>query len=230
MTKKVKKSKQQKAKSKTTKTINQPKPEAKPDPEPDGTLKNLCDVCIYEFGECDGKPVFKEGTELVTDCETFQPASPELEGPDRENEPVVLWNVINHALEKLDDTGKKLLTTRTEEVFDIAAGRYGLDERPSSEDLANTLVMVVGEIMDREGARTDNLVPEPEKKAIPAPVILRAPLDRFQKDKTDYGDCQGCGVKLQRTTYSRYVDGIRCTNPRCRNYRNIVTTVPSGAK
>lgn len=60
--------------------------------------------------------------------------------------------------------------------------------------------------------------------------IKRAPIDRFAKDTTDYGPCPSCGAPLKRTAYSRYVDAIRCTKGGCPNYRNIVKTVPSGAK
>lgn len=69
----------------------------------------------------------------------------------------------------------------------------------------------------------------PAKTPVPN-VPDRPALDRFETDTTDYGNCNGCETKLKRTAYNRYVDAIRCTNPRCLQYRAIVKTVPTGAR
>lgn len=53
---------------------------------------------------------------------------------------------------------------------------------------------------------------------------------RFLKDTMDYGTCQSCSRRLKRTAYSEYVDAVRCTNPRCHLYREIVQQVKTGVK
>lgn len=53
---------------------------------------------------------------------------------------------------------------------------------------------------------------------------------RFINDESDYGSCPGCQRPLKRTAYNRYRDAIRCTNPRCGQYRSVVTTVGTGVK
>lgn len=168
------KRKQQKPKSPTVKTINIPKPNP--------PAVNLCDKCIYEFGECDGTPKFtSENDDTVIECDTYHPVEDNLEK-------------LQEKAEEEDDRQREAEEATTEaEVEDTAFG----SEEPTF---------------------------------IPAQAPARGSLERFAKDETDYGACQSCSRPLKRTAYSRYVDAVRCTNPRCRSYREIVKTVPSGAK
>lgn len=85
-----KKSKQQKPKSKTVKTFKQPKPEEPPiqetkpeeppiqDTKPED-LVNLCDTCIYEFGQCEVTDIefSKEAAQdNVVRCGTYTKGEP----------------------------------------------------------------------------------------------------------------------------------------------------------
>jgi hypothetical protein len=65
---------------------------------------------------------------------------------------------------------------------------------------------------------------EANKKAPVKPV--ENPLLRFKR-KEDFGKCLSCQSPLKRTAYNRDRDAIRCTNPRCPQYRNIVRSVPA---
>lgn len=60
------------------------------------------------------------------------------------------------------------------------------------------------------------------------PAVLPDP-KRFQKEE-DFGKCNTCDQPLKRTALNRVVDAVRCVNGRCRAYRIIVRTIPTGAK
>lgn len=251
-------SNQQKPKSGTSKTVTQPKPE--PQDPPDLEV-NLCEECVYDFGNCDGKPKFAidfndeltgAAADRVVQCEGFLdlssiPAADEVEGKkdqaaapgpaaaeesDQERKPWAL------ALERLDDFGKAQLNARAEEIIAEAERRYEGEENPSVEDMAATLVLIVQDIISKEGGPSDGLAhddgdegpDEPEEPVfIPAPGPVRPDPKRFAQEE-DLGNCQSCQRPLKRTAYSEYVDAVRCMNPRCPNYRNIVRTMPTGVK
>ena len=54
----------------------------------------------------------------------------------------------------------------------------------------------------------------------------RANLQRFQREE-DLGTCPACQRALKRTAFNRDRDAVRCTNPRCRQYRSIVRNIPA---
>lgn len=215
------------------------KPEVKP-PElpPSG---NLCDDCAYIYGECEGKPEFasEEGADdRVVKCPGFvnaaaMPTAEELrkkEEADQGGQPPEPSQeepkALDLAADMLDEFGQAVLHSRADEVREELTRRYG-DEQPSAEDAAKTAVMIVQEIIEKEGGPSEGVKEEPKSK-MPKPD--RPDLKRFVNDDTDYGKCPSCKRELKRTAYSLYVDAIRCTNPRCRNYREIVGTVSTGIK
>ncbi len=191
-----KKRKQQKQKSATVRTVTQPKPKSD---------ANLCDDCVYEFGECKGTPKFASDFD------------PNLKGAAADR--VVECGGYHSVEDVPPDQGQA-----------AAPGPAAAEEseEPGPDEEGREL---------NEGQEEDQAPEEGELEPAPEPQVVietepiqRAPIDRFAKDTTDYGPCPTCTRPLKRTTYSRYVDAIRCTNPRCRAYRAIVKTVPSGAK
>lgn len=243
------KSKQQKPKSQTVKTVKVPKPEEIPGaPAEEKTVNhevNLCDDCAYEFGECDGKPKFAselnpeltgESADHVVECEGFlnvaeMPNVDEIQakaaglaeppGPE-----VKKKTPIDLAMEELDKIGKSILTSREDEICIEADRRFAVDNTfATDEELANTLVLIVREIIEEEGGAPAE---EPaEQKFVPAPPPARPDPKRFNKEE-DFGACPSCVRPLKRTALNRYRDAIRCTNPRCRAYRAVVKTVSTG--
>lgn len=77
--------------------------------------------------------------------------------------------------------------------------------------------------------------PEPATAGMPTakPVVADLPRQpdpqRFQEEQ-EFGTCATCTRPLKRTAFNRYRDAVRCTNPRCRQYRAIVKTIPTGVK
>ena len=49
----------------------------------------------------------------------------------------------------------------------------------------------------------------------------RKNLQRFKREE-DLGKCPACDRPLKRTALNRDRDAVRCTNPRCRQYRAVV--------
>ena len=52
----------------------------------------------------------------------------------------------------------------------------------------------------------------------------RRKIQRFQREE-DFGKCPACDRPLKRTAFNRDRDAVRCTNPRCRQYRAVVRQV-----
>lgn len=71
---------------------------------------------------------------------------------------------------------------------------------------------------------------EPETKAdektMKADLEKRKKLQRFQREE-DLGKCPACDRPLKRTAFNRNRDAVRCTNPRCRQYRAVVRNIPA---
>jgi hypothetical protein len=71
---------------------------------------------------------------------------------------------------------------------------------------------------------------EPEKKAdektMKADLEKRKKLQRFQREE-DLGKCPACDRPLKRTAFNSGRDAVRCTNPRCRQYRAVVRNIPA---
>lgn len=168
--------------------------------------KNLCDDCTYEVGQCDGTPKFASDFD------------PNLKGAAADR--VVECVGFLHIDKLPDDQGR---TGNDEEPAAGTGAAHAGDDQPPQEDEPELIHAKEKDGATEEGKAEDLVV-------MKADAIQRAPLDRFEKDKADYGTCPSCGTPLKRTTYSRYVDAIRCTKTGCSNYRNIVKTVPSGAK
>lgn len=171
---------QQKPPSKTDKTIEQLKSDIE---------VSICESCIYEFGACQGVPVFASGSNIVVKCPVYQGACSDLS---------INLNISPDAIEYKTE-GKD---------NDSAPDDTGEDEdsNPPGYDADHTAAI-------KEKARNPDL-PDPH---------------RFDQEE-DFGKCQSCEQPLKRTAYSRYVDAVRCTNQRCRNYRVITKTVPTGVK
>jgi len=187
------KSNQQKPKSPTVKTVVQPKPEP---------ASNLCDDCVYEFGECQGTPKFAgENDDRVIECGTFKSVD---DVPTDQGQPAAASGPA---------------AAEEEGPYPPGANDGETNEEGQEPELVHAL--------EAEGATEEG---KAEDVQVMTEAIQRGALDRFAKDTTDYGACPSCGRPLKRTSYSRYVDAIRCTNPRCRAYRTIVKTVSTGVK
>lgn len=204
-----KKGKQQKPVSPTVKTIQQP---ARPN-----LGVNLCDECGYEFGQCEGTPKFASDFD------------PNLKGAAADR--VVECGGFLHIDQLPEDQGR---TGKPDEGPGANADELTEEEKEKQDggfyDNPGGEPGVPQDVQEEEGE--GELTPEVEERltVIKAEAIQRAPLNRFAEDMTDYGACPSCGASLKRTAYSRYVDAIRCVNGRCSAYRNIIKTVPSGAK
>jgi hypothetical protein len=180
----------QKAPSKTVQNVQVPKVEGA-----DQTLEpevNLCDTCAYEFGECQGTPVFgeEEGSDRVVKC----PAWVDVEGfptADQSNKAAAPGPAAAEGQEPYPPR-----------LNDGESNEEGQEPEPVSK---------------KEMAILEGLPARPDPK-------------RFQNDDTDYGTCPACGRQLKRTAYNRYRDAIRCTNPRCGQYREIIKTISTGVK
>lgn len=222
----------QKAPSKTVQNVQVPKAEgADQTPEPE---VNLCDTCAYEFGECGGKPVFgeEEGSDRVVKC----PAWVDIEGfptADQSNKAAAGPGAAAEEMKKADidypdivivcaggcgkTTEGMTMETRSGEFKEV--DESGVPEWTCQECVEN-----------REPPEPE---PEPVSKkemAILEGLPARPDPKRFQEDKTDYGACPACERSLKRTAYNRYRDAIRCTNPRCGQYREVVKTISTGVK
>ena len=88
--------------------------------------------------------------------------------------------------------------------------------------MADTLVLIVKEMIEREGGPTEDQVIRTDLPGRPDPK-------RFQAEE-DFGTCQSCEGRLKRTAFNRYQDAVRCTNGRCRAYRAVVKTISTGVK
>lgn len=197
---------------------------------------NLCDDCAYEFGECEGVPKFaqEEGAnDRVVECPAFvnvasMPTADKKPAPGpaaaKDEKP---WDI---ALKRLDEFGKSILNSRAEEIREEAESYSG--------ELPDILVHIVTQIIKREGGPTDGLVHEtegPVEEIIPEEQAAteaerearRKHIQRFHQEE-DFGTCQVCGQPLKRTAYNRERDAIRCVNGRCRQYRFIMQTIPTG--
>jgi hypothetical protein len=230
-----KKGQQQKPKSPTVKTINRPK---NPSPDNPDLTVDLCADCAYEVGHCEGKPKFSidfdpsltgEAADRVVQCEGFlhidqippeagsagQPPAEPSQEPKTEDQ---------------EEAHRPKTGPRSCDVEHLRDYPDCLEE--CGKDKCDGVPIWSPEEMKGGDGDEDATDEEREEdiQVMKADAVQRAPLDRFEKDKTDYGQCATCNQDLKRTAYSRYVDAIRCTNPRCRNYRLIVRTVASGAK
>jgi len=136
-------------------------------------------------------------------------------------------NAFDLALSRLDDIGRSTLNARADEIREEADRRFGPDAEPTAEEKAGTLVLIVKEMVEREGGPTEEV--EPEVKVIRTDLPKRPDPKRFQAEE-DFGTCPSCEKPLKRTALNRYQDAIRCTNGRCRAYRSIVKTISTGVK
>jgi hypothetical protein len=65
-----------------------------------------------------------------------------------------------------------------------------------------------------------------DEKTMKADLEKRKKLQRFQREE-DLGKCPACDRPLKRTAFNRNRDAVRCTNPRCRQYRAVVRNIPA---
>jgi len=193
--------KQQKAPSTTSTHVTQPKHEG-PAPTDAGPV-NLCDSCAYEVGQCEGKPKFAIDQD------------PELTGAAADAV-VACEGFLNVADMPTADQAKK----------DAKAGAAA--EQPAQEP-GPAAAHDGGDKGQSEAEEEEPGKPE-EPRFIPSPGPVTPDPKRFKNDKTDYGACPSCERPLKRTAFNRYFDTVRCTNPRCRAYRAVVKTVPTGVK
>jgi len=199
----AKKRKQQKAPSTTSTHVTQPKHEGPAEPSADPA--NLCDSCAYEFGECEGKPKLASDTD-----DTLTGAA-----ADRV---VACEGFLNVEQMPTADQAKKNAE---------AAAKAGAaaEEPPQGEgpDAAH-------EGDDKVPPEAEEEEPgEPEERYVPAPGPAKPNPKRFQTEE-DFGACPSCQRPLKLTAFNRLHDAVRCTNPRCRAYRAVVKTVPTGVK
>lgn len=238
--------KQQKAKSPTVKTVTQPKPEDQPTETPSPPV-NLCDDCAYEFGECEGKPKFgKEGAlDNVIEC----PAFINVEKMPTAQE-AAATTPFAEALKRLDKSGQALLNDRSVKIIHEADRRFGPEVAVTQDEMADILVQIVQEIIQNEGNGSPNITTQEDElekvqdKAEEEDDARRAAEEaeeeaelearqmktqRFFREE-DFGPCQSCNRPLKRTALNRDLDAVRCVNGRCRQYRFIIRTIPTGVK
>jgi len=131
------------------------------------------------------------------------------------------------ALSRLGEFGQATLNARAGEIREEAERRFGPYAEPTLDEEADTLVLIVKEIVEREGGPTEEA--GPEDQVIRTDLPKQPDPKRFQAEE-DFGTCQSCERPLKRTALNRYRDAIRCTNGRCRAYRAIVKTISTGVK
>ncbi len=248
--------KQQKAASTTVVTVTQPKHEGSAEPPAD--LVNLCDTCAYECGECDGKPKFSIDVDLeltgaaadrVVECKGFlnveqMPTVQEtLKGQARYCDVEHLGNypdcfqdcpkdVCDGVPDAAHDAGDKLPELiivcsgdcgRTTDGALTGKGEYRqVDEGPVPE-------WTCQECLDKANVEAEEETATDELPFVPAQRPDLPDPKRFNKEE-DHGVCPSCEAPLKRTAFNRYVDAVRCTNPRCRSYRAVVKTLSTGVK
>lgn len=223
--------KQQKAASTTSTHVTQPKHEESAD-------LNLCDACAYEFGECEGKPKFASdqdealtgpAADRVTACEAFLnvESMPTVEELNKTKPPGLKSADIDYPDIVLVCIGGCGNTTEGM-TFETRSGEFRqIDESGVPEWTCQECVVRrdadkgsdEAEMEETEGPA------EPVFVAVPGPV--RPDPKRFQVEE-DHGACPSCERTLKRTALNRYVDAVRCTNPRCRSYRGVVKTLSTG--
>lgn len=211
--------KQQKQPSETVQRVKVPKTEEEPpaDPGPKPEPENLCDECLYEFGECDGHPKFAgEGDDHVVECPEYVnvetlPTVSEMEGAAQ-----------SPAAPSDQSQGVKSEMRVCD--FEHIREYPGCYEECDKDECDGIPVDQVSQ--EEEPEEPAQLEP---KRPIPN-LPERPDIHRFENDETDYGKCASCGDVLKRTAYNRFNDAVRCTNPRCRQYRNIVRTVKTGVR
>ena len=197
-----KRSDQQKPPSTTKTTVQVPKPT---DEEPE----NLCDTCAYEFGACEGAPIFAgESDDRVVKCaghrniDDFPTADEKKKEGAAEAGAAPSQDPTDPAHED-DDKGPNK-----------PGGDQGEDPPPSAPEepvKVSDPALIGAELAEEAWSER----PDPK---------------RFFNDKTDYGTCPSCSRPLKRTAFNRYNDGVRCTNPRCPQYRAIVKKVSTGVR
>lgn len=223
--------KQQKKKSTTVRTIEQPATD-----QGDKPPVNLCDDCAYEYGECEGIPKFAEAEgadNIVIECPAYIDVQkmPTADQAVKGAGAVTEATPFDLALEKLDDFGKYILKGRESEIINEAQGRFDPDAELSVQEMADTLVLVVQEIIEKEGGPSDGTLESRKTEPVPDDAdteARRARTQRFARDE-DFGTCQACNAPLKRTALNREIDAIRCTNSRCTLYRHIIRTISAGA-
>jgi len=225
------KSKQQKPASKTVKTITQPKPA-----DQEAQSVNLCDDCAYEFGECEGKPKFaSDQDETLTGAD----ADRVIECPAFLN--VAEMPTVDQARKEAAAPGPAAAEEKFPGLVIVCSGGCGKTTK------GMTYETMSGEFKETEEGQVPewtcqdcldkaawprSLTEEPEAtvdQIIRADLPERPDPKRFQAEE-DFGTCPSCEEPLKRTALNRYQDAIRCTNPRCRAYRAIVKTIPTGVK
>ena len=194
--------KQQKAPSTTSTHVTQPKHTETP-----GAPVNLCDACAYEYGECEGKP------KLAGDTDDTLTGS----AADRVTACEGFLNV--ESMPTADQAKKDA----------EAAAKAGAAAEQPAQEPGPAAAHDGGDKGQSEAEEEEPGKPE-EPRFIPSPGPVTPDPKRFKNDKTDYGACPSCERPLKRTAFNRYFDTVRCTNPRCRAYRAVVKTVPTGVK
>lgn len=206
----------QKAASTTSTQVHvDPKAEAAAqDNAPTEEPANLCDTCAFTFGECEGTPSFasdqEEGltgadADRVVKCPAWQNVDEFPTADQDKKEPTDQdQGEPDDAAHDGDDEGQN-----------EPGGDQGEDPELVHENVA-------------EGATEEGKAEDLATMRADLPV--RPDPKRFAADETDYGNCPSCTRPLKRTAYNRYVDAIRCVNPRCRAYRAVVKTVSTGVK
>ena len=226
-------SRQQRQASPTVRTVTQPKP---------NPTANLCDGCVYEYGECDGQPKFASdfdaslkgaAADVVVECAAHKPVDDvppdygQAGAPGRGAAGTLVIVNLKDATYSLIEGQIKAKKITSEEAEDLQR-RFIERTLPFAELKITDDPFALNGIELEEEPGPDEEAQEP--KQVKAEPIQRGAIDRFANDEIEYGLCPSCETKLKRTAYSRYVDAVRCTNPRCRAYRAIIKTVPTGAK
>ena len=220
------KSRQQKAKSTTVRTIEQPNPA-----DQEAQQVNLCDDCAYEFGECDGKPKFASdqdetltgtGADRVTECPAFlnvadMPSAQEAAAAL--GKPAEAYNCPPDCRFSIPSDG----SADNPEVGGCAVE----DKIPLESRYENDPSLPICPEFQLPAPPEEEL--EPEDQVIRTDLPERPDPKRFQAEE-DFGTCPSCETPLKRTAFNRYQDAIRCTNGRCRAYRQVVRNLSTGVK
>jgi len=229
----ARKSQQQKAPSTTKTTVNVPKPEGGKAEEG----ANLCDTCAFEFGECEGTPKFgeEEGSDRVVECKTWADVDSFPTADQGKNEPPAPGPAEppqgegHDAAHDGDDKGPNEPGGDQGEprVCDVEhLGNYPRCFEDCPKDECDGKPAELVHLNEGEGEATEE-DKEEDLATMRADLPARPDPKRFQDD-IDRGACPGCERPLKRTAFNRYRDAIRCTNPRCPQYRAVVKTVGTG--
>ena len=72
-----------------------------------------------------------------------------------------------------------------------------------------------------------------KRKATKTIVLQVAPptvktVEIKKEEMEDLGNCNGCGQPLKRTAFNSLMDAVRCVNPRCMLFRDVIRRIHRG--